>query len=508
MKVTIERFRVQWDLADRADATLAEAVLGRLVDDVLEDALTDALDQVAGADLVAVRTVAVPPLSVRRPADAATWGQQVAAATVSAVAAGGEGVVRYRSVRAATADIVVRVARGDLGREWAWRQLGLWRSATPASAVTALLTADPSGAVPVLDAAGRWLPEVLALLGSAALLRVAGEAWALLGTRLPAPSAFASCLMLPAPADHAVKQPGALLAARGGPLGSWLLAKLAPVGAPSAPYGAAASMLGEPSAYEQTLAVAALLVAYAAPEAVVAGRGHDLVTTLLMPLPVLGSPDEPGGAVLGAPNLDLPQLAVPIEPRPASPAGVTRWGGLPFCLHLLRPLLDPTLHDPTLPARPSPDGLALGAGLVAAVDREGWPAVLHQVGVRLLSLAGVAPVDPADPALLAWCGRGPSASVPEGLDDEGGLHGELDVLARGLVVALRSRLGGRPIAALTDDLLLNAVVRRTGRVAADPGWIEVVLALDEVSVDLRAAGLDLDPGWLPALGSVMRFRYE
>jgi len=44
-------------------------------------------------------------------------------------------------------------------------------------------------------------------------------------------------------------------------------------------------------------------------------------------------------------------------------------------------------------------------------------------------------------------------------------------------------------------------------VEAAPGWIDVLLDLDELSVEVRRAGLDLDPGYLPWLGCVVRFRY-
>jgi hypothetical protein len=44
-------------------------------------------------------------------------------------------------------------------------------------------------------------------------------------------------------------------------------------------------------------------------------------------------------------------------------------------------------------------------------------------------------------------------------------------------------------------------------VVADPGWIEIRLDLREVATDVRRVGLDLDPGWLPWLGVVMRFAY-
>ena len=76
-----------------------------------------------------------------------------------------------------------------------------------------------------------------------------------------------------------------------------------------------------------------------------------------------------------------------------------------------------------------------------------------------------------------------------------------------MLTGLRARLEGRELAAVPETALLAAVVYRRAEIVADPGWIDVELDLDEVSVDLRAAGLDLDPGWLPAIGCVVRFRY-
>jgi hypothetical protein len=51
-------------------------------------------------------------------------------------------------------------------------------------------------------------------------------------------------------------------------------------------------------------------------------------------------------------------------------------------------------------------------------------------------------------------------------------------------------------------------VGRRGRIVAEPGWVEVMLDLNEIDVDIRVAGLDLDPGWVPWLGAAVRFRYE
>ena len=43
--------------------------------------------------------------------------------------------------------------------------------------------------------------------------------------------------------------------------------------------------------------------------------------------------------------------------------------------------------------------------------------------------------------------------------------------------------------------------------SVEPGWVDVELDLEEVSTAVRRAGLDLDPGYLPWLGVVVRFRY-
>ena len=50
--------------------------------------------------------------------------------------------------------------------------------------------------------------------------------------------------------------------------------------------------------------------------------------------------------------------------------------------------------------------------------------------------------------------------------------------------------------------------RRRAEIVADPGWLEVRLALDEVATEVRRAALDLDPGFVPWLGVVVRFVYE
>jgi hypothetical protein len=127
---------------------------------------------------------------------------------------------------------------------------------------------------------------------------------------------------------------------------------------------------------------------------------------------------------------------------------------------------------------------------------------LHQLAQRLQPLAS------DDAAALAFCGLLPDADPP----DRGQPPADadevrvLDGIRAELVAALRRRLP-RTSTAESDDALLSRVCRRDARLVADPGWLEVHLSPDDVRTDVRAAGLDLDPGWVPWLGLVIRFRY-
>lgn len=134
----------------------------------------------------------------------------------------------------------------------------------------------------------------------------------------------------------------------------------------------------------------------------------------------------------------------------------TDWGGLLLLLHLVEEGED--LH-------------ALGT------------ALLHPLTDR-----DDEPLDPADPALLAFAGLGPD-------DDPPPPPAEPPTTDH-----IRQRLD-------TLGLGVEQVCRKPAVIVADPGWIEARFSLDDVDVDIRRAGLDLDPGWLPWLGVVVRFRY-
>jgi hypothetical protein len=59
----------------------------------------------------------------------------------------------------------------------------------------------------------------------------------------------------------------------------------------------------------------------------------------------------------------------------------------------------------------------------------------------------------------------------------------------------------------TGKLTLRAVVCRSGVFSVNRIDLDVSMPLDEADVRVRRVGLDLDPGWLPWFGRVVRFHY-
>jgi hypothetical protein len=55
---------------------------------------------------------------------------------------------------------------------------------------------------------------------------------------------------------------------------------------------------------------------------------------------------------------------------------------------------------------------------------------------------------------------------------------------------------------------LSEVVCRPGQIAITETELDVTLPLEDADLRLRRVGLDLDPGWLPWFGRVVRFHYE
>jgi hypothetical protein len=160
----------------------------------------------------------------------------------------------------------------------------------------------------------------------------------------------------------------------------------------------------------------------------------------------------------------------------------TEYAGLLFLLNLA---VDAAMPDALLNDR-SLDGIA--------------PAVL-----LARTAMALAPIEPDDPVVFAFAGVDPhrvlhrwNRPLPEPVMERIGVHASK-------WAAAAARLLGRQ----DEDSLsvMTEISARRGRIAREPGWMDVHLNLDDVDVDVRRAGLDLDPGWVPWLGSVVRFRY-
>ena len=55
---------------------------------------------------------------------------------------------------------------------------------------------------------------------------------------------------------------------------------------------------------------------------------------------------------------------------------------------------------------------------------------------------------------------------------------------------------------------INEVINRPALFSVNRTDLDVSLPLDEADIRIRRVGLDLDPGWLPWFGRVVRFHYQ
>lgn len=474
----------------------------------------------------------------------------------------GKNVLHFRSRSRLLLDLVVGIAAGDLSRAWAWRQAGLLAVADPDPAeqpVAALLAAlgrEPRLAVPVLvgavEQAGiRAVHALLGPLGWAGLADLVRPGWRAAGS--PAPGAvdptaerragavLAASRLAPLvgsvqpPPDQQTRTAWAVLVLAEMDPGAdpgllpWICAGLAPKSVAST-----AVLLEEPGVVpapvngggrpDQPRAGASATAADSGAagltrlagisrgpadgvadqfEGLVAGASTRSARTPVTPGAVDLVPEQPEGPVAGtsagserrspgglrgAPEPvegAVEDAAPPSADLSAEPGVPTCWAGLLFVLNA-----------------------ATAAGLPDAIDSDlrlaGRPLrwVLHQLALRLV------PVAAADPAALALAGLTPAMAIPAGPPAESLEERALDQHAAEWAAAVGRLLDqARHPEDDSPRLTLWSLARRPGRIVADPGWIEVQLPLDEIDLTVRRAGLDLDPGWLGWLGTVLVFRY-
>ncbi|HEY9818099.1 MAG TPA: hypothetical protein V6D20_20190 [Candidatus Obscuribacterales bacterium] len=139
-------------------------------------------------------------------------------------------------------------------------------------------------------------------------------------------------------------------------------------------------------------------------------------------------------------------------------------------------------------------GLWYLVNLLVALD---WPgrSPLFTPWHQLLALAQVLrpdyPPDPTWELLAAIAGEPPPANL---------LQSWQAAIHRQTLTYLEGRL--EQPAAIADYILEPAILYLTRT------HIDVVFSLDQIRLDLRMAGLDQDPGWVPELARAIAFHYE
>jgi len=499
--IEIDRIRARYHEVDPAELSVLDAALRVLADDVLEDELAGA--ELAGGWLAGhvagAYAVCVDELTVRVDLDvtdsrlnvASAWAGEILDALRRAIDDGGgphdDGVVVYHREVDALVDLVAAVATGDRRRLWAWQQIGLVPRSAPWPAPTDVadaLVARPALVPAVFAVAGG---PIGAVFGPADYVRVAHAVASILPA---APSAAG-------PGDTIESDPVASADRRGIPHDPAVPRHTDADRAVEAAAGVVPehvwAAVTEPRD-RRVLALLALLVAR--PHLV----DHPAAVAALLRRAPLSSqrlrdgadpdPDPPSAhadrsgrpATTSDPDAAVADRAEPaaadeastVEPAPAEL--VSAWGGVLFLIHPFRALDVP-----------------------AALDR--WPLAavdpIEALAAIVVELTGAPAVDPAVRVLIGRRDDDPAAPWTPTTDVE---HEAIGRLAGGVRSWMLDRAQGR----LGD---LGPVWRRNVSIAAAPGWVEVTFSLDDVDLGVRLAGLDLDPGFVWWLGSVVGFRY-
>ncbi|MEL6563230.1 MAG: hypothetical protein AAFQ59_02210 [Pseudomonadota bacterium] len=140
------------------------------------------------------------------------------------------------------------------------------------------------------------------------------------------------------------------------------------------------------------------------------------------------------------------------------------------------------------------------------------PWGLIEAIARTLLTPDVSAGDPIWTLLAELDGRDPDAPIGGGLPAP---HEHVPTPSPHIAPALAAflaRIMPAMRARLADALdgspdTVGHILRRAARIDLAPAEIDVVFAMADADAATRRAGLDVDPGWVPALGHIMRFHY-
>jgi hypothetical protein len=424
------------------------------------------------------------PLAASDETIAAKWALSVAAAVRVAAESGSSDVVRYRSRSHALMDLVERVLEGDFNRSWAWRQLGLTRFLTESHDERELLEyalqSEPQLLVRIIvkvAVQGR-LPVLLRKLTIQDWKLLASVAWSTAGGSSLSASLPAFQPDLPentfAPADEDALQSRV----------EGILRRSAIVRALRQNHDLRSSGLCG------VIAVFALLEcdpSAAGRESSIAPGGASAIAAVAAAM--AGQPQPSPGNTPKSQLTEQRRSGDREAFRKTKSAGElesvsfeSRFGGLMLVLRLFVQL-------------------DLFPRLVEALPQRHLSWTMQQLALRLV------PGRENDPAVLAFSGCTPADVSPAQDEPAPSLEEEatLDVFVTNIADELESRLSDLE---LKRDRLLQFVCHRWCRIEADPGWIQIHFSLTDVSTDIRRAALDLDPGYIRALGVAVVFHYE
>lgn len=520
--VNLHKFRVNYRLPREAAGERRR--LDNILDGVVGGALEDALARAgvpADAEVCVRRAHAPVHLRLSR-ADSALsseWAEALAQSIRRALDGGQSSTVAVFESRAhALLDMAEGVARGDLGRAWAWKQLRLWRAGERVSDGEALaefiraLTDEPARVVPLLvELAERGVLSILAR-------RLSDEQWTTLAR--VALSTFGVRALSEATEEHDGFKRRLQEDARR-------------IFAASRIARAAGSRMftSGPSSHDAARALAALAVLEVEPALFATGAAG--VGALVDSVAVFLRRDaahSPSVETADAKAEDSARMFFETEAREefatdatesmrelieeadelptqeesrirnSRQRGFTRFGGLLFLIGVLEDL-----------------GLPAKMLYHEALSKRSLRWTLQQLATALL------PLEPHDAAALAFAGLRPEDAAPAAREEAPALEEAEAVraFAARVVAGLRERLARAALNAspesmhpdsellrLSDEELLQRVCRRRAEIVADPGWFDVLMSLEEVSIEVRRAGLDLDPGHVAWLGVAVRFVYE
>jgi hypothetical protein len=440
--------------------------------------------------------------------------------------------VVYQSRRQAVADLAISTARGDFRRAWAWRQLGLWQSRTAVSESQRVsefvraLCSERGVIVPTL----RVLAEAGWLLRMAE--RLTDRHWETLASTVLSEAGANNLLsqLAPRSPERALREARRVINRSSfmrALAASHLLSDASVLVRRS--ISALAIVEIEPALLRTETAAAVIeIISEActeAPESLLTtansdDTSNDITTSAARKETTSSFTAEPKGettaddadafyhqksfdpadlsadasadhprenATLSNRFAEADEKSQPIDLRERA---FTRWGGLLFLLAVFEDLnlLEVILEHPVLRERP-------------------FTWVLHQLAMT------IAPVSPDDPAALAFAGLSPDIRFkPQIFANELGSDQRSAAEICGLCELAESMIEHLSSFLVFEDeppaSLVEFVCRRRAEIVADPGWIEARFSLDEVSTEIRRAGLDLDPGYMSWLGIVMRFVYE